>query len=606
LTHHGRSVCCNGAKSHKSSVFRWYIRHNYDSFIGGSMRADRARFVRVGARILTIATLVVAPAVAVATGAGAVPTTINLYVGTDADNTAAITLSTCQLTSNTSCTLRAAIGFAAAAGTGNTANVHFTPATAKGPIVLTDGTLSLITPATVVIAGNGTTKTVISGNGTYEIFDVEGASPSVSLSSMTLENANSGGNGGGAVYNSAKLSLRHVNMINNVAGASGGAIYNDGTLAVSGGTYANNTSTSQCGGLAFQQSTTSVSSFDSVSALNNTSDCGGAFNDSGGTLTVTRSLIKGNFSRDYDDGGGVVASGSTASVSLTNDTLVGNVSLALGGAVAIDNAASGTLVNNTIVGNDALQGGGGVSVANGASAQLTANILSGNTEFASPRLITNQCAAYGHMNSNGMNVVGPQQDPACVFNSPGDKMNANVLLGPLANNGGPTLTMSPLAGSPALLHVPENQCVGTDQRGVARPSAGAAAPCDAGSVEVVPGPAAVNCTSVSGNISGALTFSGCAPSPAGATSSATFGHLSLTSSAATVTWHSGSRQSLVYYGVALSTPGTCAAGRVEYTVGGMVVLSNAPSVHALTKVALRLCKAASGSMSLAPATKAAL
>jgi hypothetical protein len=570
------------------------------------MRTNRTGLARLAARAFAVIAMALAPIVTVFSNAEAVPLTLNLYVGTDADNTSAVTAGTCELSTNTTCTLRAAIGFAAAAGSGSTANVHFTAATSKTPIVLTNGTLSLITAATVTIAGLGTTKTVVSGNGTYEIFDIEGSSPSVSISALTLENANSGGDGGGAIYNSARLTLRHVNLVNNVSSVSGGAIYNDGDLTVMGGTFANNTSTAQCGGLAYQQSATSVSTFDSVSALNNTSDCGGAFNDSGGTLSITRSLVQGNFSRDYDDGGGVVAAGATASVSLTNDTFLNNVSLALGGAVAIDSGANGSLTNNTIVGNDALQGGGGVAVASGATALLTANILTGNTEFASPRLMTNQCAAYGHINSDGMNIVGPQQDPACVFNSPGDKMNANVLLGPLANNGGPTLTMAPMAGSPALLNVPESFCVATDQRGVARPAAGAASPCDAGAVEVVPGPPAVTCTGVSGNISGALGFIGCSPSPSGATSSATLGHVSLSSNAATITWHKSSRQSLVLYGVALSTPGSCSAGRVEYTVGGMVVASNAPSVHTLTRYALRLCKAPSGAVTLVPGTKAAL
>jgi hypothetical protein len=59
-------------------------------------------------------------------------------------------------------------------------------------------------------------------------------------------------------------------------------------------------------------------------------------------------------------------------------------------------------------------------------------------------------------------------------------------LGPLADNGGPTLTHMPLAGSGAVDAVPVGTaglCDGTDpvdQRGVARPTGPA---CDLGAVE---------------------------------------------------------------------------------------------------------------------------
>jgi len=53
------------------------------------------------------------------------------------------------------------------------------------------------------------------------------------------------------------------------------------------------------------------------------------------------------------------------------------------------------------------------------------------------------------------------------------------LLGPLADNGGPTKTFLPGSGSPAI-NSGDPSCAGTDQRGVARPQGGA---CDRGAVE---------------------------------------------------------------------------------------------------------------------------
>jgi hypothetical protein len=52
------------------------------------------------------------------------------------------------------------------------------------------------------------------------------------------------------------------------------------------------------------------------------------------------------------------------------------------------------------------------------------------------------------------------------------------LLGPLANNGGPTLTHMPQAGSPAIDQ--GSGCPAIDQRGAARPVGPA---CDIGAVE---------------------------------------------------------------------------------------------------------------------------
>lgn len=96
--------------------------------------------------------------------------------------------------------------------------------------------------------------------------------------------------------------------------------------------------------------------------------------------------------------------------------------------------------------------------------------------------------------SHGHNILGDASDifgSRCyaALTAPGDMINTNPLLGPLASNGGPTPTDLPLASSPATDRGPIANCtdvfgvlVTTDQRGVPRPQGSA---CDAGSVEVV-------------------------------------------------------------------------------------------------------------------------
>ena len=72
-------------------------------------------------------------------------------------------------------------------------------------------------------------------------------------------------------------------------------------------------------------------------------------------------------------------------------------------------------------------------------------------------------------------------DTSCnnYFTQANDQKNVNPLLGPLANNGGPTLTQLPATGSPAVDHGGP-VCPATDQRGVTRPQNGV---CDIGAVE---------------------------------------------------------------------------------------------------------------------------
>ena len=69
---------------------------------------------------------------------------------------------------------------------------------------------------------------------------------------------------------------------------------------------------------------------------------------------------------------------------------------------------------------------------------------------------------------------------SCNFNAVADQTNSDPLLGSLTNNGGPTLTMEPGAGSPAIDQADSSACPSTDQRGVSRPQGPR---CDIGAVE---------------------------------------------------------------------------------------------------------------------------
>jgi hypothetical protein len=88
--------------------------------------------------------------------------------------------------------------------------------------------------------------------------------------------------------------------------------------------------------------------------------------------------------------------------------------------------------------------------------------------------------------SEGHNLAS---DATCGLLLAGDVQQVSPLLGPLADNGGPTRTHLPIPGSPAI-DTGTPDCLPTDQRGLGRPSDGGsgAAVCDKGSVEVAAAP----------------------------------------------------------------------------------------------------------------------
>ena len=80
--------------------------------------------------------------------------------------------------------------------------------------------------------------------------------------------------------------------------------------------------------------------------------------------------------------------------------------------------------------------------------------------------------------SAGHNV---DTDGTCNLIAGGDQPNSVVLLGALADNGGPTHTHALMAGSVAIDAADGAACPPTDQRGVSR-----VGPCDVGAYEFTP------------------------------------------------------------------------------------------------------------------------
>ncbi len=220
----------------------------------------------------------------------------------------------------------------------------------------------------------------------------------------------------------------------------------------------------------------------------------------GASMTLDRVRVTDNHSA-------TVAGGFDGAGTIDQSLITGNV----GGAGLIQSGST-TITRSTITGND----GGLVAYnSNPVSSQrvdlrLDHVTLVGNvTAQGRPidhELIWSPDARYGSLDVEA-SIVGDAGAvaPACVLLSiPNTSLGANVVgdssclaaplatdavgvpneLGPLADNGGPTLTRLPGSRSVAIDRQPSSaaSCSGSDQRGVARPQG---AGCDSGAVEAV-------------------------------------------------------------------------------------------------------------------------
>ena len=149
---------------------------------------------------------------------------------------------------------------------------------------------------------------------------------------------------------------------------------------------------------------------------------------------------------------------------ISNSTLAANAAGSGGGALW--NNAPMTLIGSTIAENTAPDG---AAVYNWTTLVVSRTLFAFNPCF----LIESATSQGDNLSFSAVTCV----QASAVLN---DRINLNPSLLPLADNGGPTMTRMPAAGSPAIDEVRVSACTGFDQRGVSRPQG---ARCDIGAVE---------------------------------------------------------------------------------------------------------------------------
>lgn len=334
------------------------------------------------------------------------------------------------------CTLRAAIGQA-----------QFTPGADKivlgaGTYQLLDGLGQLSVTSSVTIEGAGARTTTIraaadsrvmaaSGNLILRDVGITGGSPK----------STSGIRGGGITVTAGDATLERVAIYNNTvtsaSNAWGGGIAADGgSLEIIDSTISGNTA---------------VGRLDASTGGNAT---GGGVAIASPTI-IRRSTISGNVTRGFNagsfsTGGGVAASDETT---LEHVTIAGNVA-------------------STVADSSGFKQGGNLYVQGTGQRILAGVILAGGAANNGPDCYV----ASGTVTETARNLSSTAD---CL--GAGSIRNAAVQLGALGNNGGPTDTIRPAAGSPAINAATNCGTRTADQRGAKLP---AGAGCDLGAVEV--------------------------------------------------------------------------------------------------------------------------
>jgi predicted outer membrane repeat protein len=315
----------------------------------------------------------------------------------------------------------------------------------------------------------------VTGNGDYYVANGAGI---FSRGMLTLENCvvsenkatglGAGGDktaGGGGIFSiHSSLNLKNSRVTNNESQYGGGVFLQTASATVTNSDISDNSST-QGGGIGARELSTMTLTDSSFSGNSAKTSGGGIYAGYGSILTMARSTVSGNTS---GRGGGLSLYKTNGT--LSNLTISDNSASSLGGGIDMLTSTV-SLTHITIADNTASDLGGGLYLSLDANVSIVNSIVSNSK--------ATDCS---EANVFLYNINNWFSDASCDGNAKG-----NPKLGPLADNGGKTLTRALLEGSGALDAADDQQCVqdivaGKDQREQPRPGINNAS-CDIGAFE---------------------------------------------------------------------------------------------------------------------------
>lgn len=305
---------------------------------------------------------------------------------------------------------------------------------------------------------------------------------------LTISNCTVSGNLNGGGISNSQGTLNLINSVvsgNDSRGAFGPGIDNSGTLNVTNSIITNNLGhnaiSNGFGGTAtFTNSTISNNGERGLINHGNLSMTGGSIvgNSNGGAILGGIAMLNGvtvsnnsNTGGTGFGGGGLFINGSA--VTVINCLVTNNSTTSDGGGIR-NGGGKATIINTTVSGNNSVGRGGGVNTVDGGLANFVgvnltitgnrAGFGGGVFRESGPMKFKNSIiAANFFQNGTSPSDIGGTVDASSSFNLVGvggsgglsngvnnNQVGVNPLLGPLANNGGPTLTHALLSNSPAL------------------------------------------------------------------------------------------------------------------------------------------------------------
>ncbi len=332
----------------------------------------------------------------------------------------------------------------------------------QGDLVITDSVeidVSALDSFTIR-AGDPTPEDKI-GDG-QRIFTIHDGDDSISIEvairGLTLTGGDVNGEGG-AIRNRENLTLDNVTFTDNYATQIGGALsHRQGALTVTNSWFGGNSNGSGHGGAIAVWNANHDVLIQDTSIQNNFSlgDGGGLdFLGGGGQVVVDRVTLSDNEATDR--GGGIWA---YRPITVISSTISGNSAGEEGGGIWTNDLTD--IDHSTILQNQSLGAGGGIyAAASDQSVNIRHTIIAQNTSLSSGapdvgvavgRTAAALFSLIGDNTGSGFSaapVTGSSADGNFIGNPYGGGV-IDPQLGPLADNGGPTLTHAPLVTSPVV------------------------------------------------------------------------------------------------------------------------------------------------------------